>query len=230
MIRIINTHYAATIGVPLSAISAFCVVILLHVMRRQRGCILAKQSVLLWHDLAPMLAHQIETARCHLHPLTVSEADALHALWTHPRVRRYLWDDVVIPKAETVRLLRQSTRLFDTDGFGLWGVRFHDDATLIGFAGYWYFRDPPERELLIGIAPAHWGRGLATEIGAALIRFAFEALGFRAVHASTDTPHAASVRVMEKLGMAFDRRAVLDGLDTVFYTLSRRQWRAAHPH
>jgi len=32
--QIINTHYAATIGVPLSAISAFCVVALLHVISK----------------------------------------------------------------------------------------------------------------------------------------------------------------------------------------------------
>lgn len=34
LIRVIENHYAATIGVPLSAISAFCVVFLLRVVNR----------------------------------------------------------------------------------------------------------------------------------------------------------------------------------------------------
>jgi len=34
----------------------------------------------------------------------------------------------------------------------------------------------------------------------------------------------ASVKVLEKLGMSFQRRAVIDGLDTVFYSLQRDKW------
>lgn len=143
-------------------------------------------------------------------------------------MRRYLWDDLVIPKATTVQLLQQNSQLFDEHGFGLWGVRLLDDPALIGFAGYWHFRDPPDRELLIGIVPEHWGQGVATEVGATLIRYAFEERGFSVVQASTDVPNRASVHVMEKLGMTLDRRAVVAGLDTLFYTLSRARWHAAH--
>lgn len=174
-----------------------------------------------------MTAYQIETDRVLLHPLSAADAAALHRLWTRPHVRRYLWDDVVTPETETTRILQQSTRLFVERGFGLWGVRRRGQRALVGFAGYWYFRDPPERELLIGIAPEHWGKGLAPEVGTALIRFAFEELAFTAVRASTDVPNRASVRVMEKLHMTFERRAEISGLDTVFYALPRTQWHAA---
>lgn len=176
--------------------------------------------------------YQIETVRCRLRPLAVTDAAALHALWTRPRVRRFLWDDRVIPDTQTVDMLRTSGRRFETHGFGLWGVvmREHDTsqklAPLAGFAGYWPFWSPPVVELVIGIAPEHWGQGIATEVGTALIRFAFETLGMPAVHASTDAPHRASVRVMEKLNMTFDRRAEVDGLDTLFYTLPRNRWQA----
>jgi RimJ/RimL family protein N-acetyltransferase len=39
------------------------------------------------------------------------------------------------------------------------------------------------------------------------------------VRASTDIGHTASVRVLEKLGARFDRRAKLGDLDTLFYEL-----------
>lgn len=176
--------------------------------------------------------YQIETDRCRLRPLGVADAPTLHALWARPRVRRFLWDDRIIPETQTVDMLRTSGRLFETRGFGLWGVTLWKRGTrqkrapLAGFAGYWPFWTPPVDELVIGIAPEHWGQGIATEAGAALIRFAFETLGMSAVHASTDAPHRASVRVMEKLNMAFDRRAEVDGLDTLFYTLPCARW---HP-
>jgi ribosomal-protein-alanine N-acetyltransferase len=176
--------------------------------------------------------YQIETDRCRLHPLAVADAAPLHALWTRPRVRRFLWDDQIIPEAQTVDMLRTSGRLFEARGFGIWGVTTREHGTrqehtpLAGFAGYWPFWTPPIDELVMGIAPEHWGRGIATEVGAALIRFAFETVGMSAVHASTDAPHRASVRVMEKLNMAFARRATVDGLDTLFYTLPLARWQA----
>lgn len=174
--------------------------------------------------------YQIETDRCRLHPLTVADAAPLHALWTRPRVRRFLWDDQIIPEAQTTDMLQTSVRMFAAHGFGLWGTTMQEDNTLAGFAGYWPFWTPPIDELVIGIAPEHWGQGIATEVGTALIRFAFETLGMPAVHASTDAPNRAAVRAMEKLNMAFARRATVDGLDTLFYTLPRTRWQADDAH
>jgi RimJ/RimL family protein N-acetyltransferase len=37
------------------------------------------------------------------------------------------------------------------------------------------------------------------------------------IRASTDAANVASIRVLEKLGGAFDRRDIVGGLETVFY-------------
>jgi Acetyltransferase (GNAT) domain len=47
-----------------------------------------------------------------------------------------------------------------------------------------------------------------------MIRYGFETLNFPAVQASTDAANAASIRVLEKLGMSLRQLAVVDGLDT----------------
>jgi RimJ/RimL family protein N-acetyltransferase len=54
-----------------------------------------------------------------------------------------------------------------------------------------------------------------------LVRYGFEELGFSEVWASTDAPNAASARVLEKAGLRFERRAVVNGLATLFYCLPR---------
>jgi ribosomal-protein-alanine N-acetyltransferase len=74
--------------------------------------------------------------------------------------------------------------------------------------------------LLYGLWPAWWGTGLATETGQAVLRYAF-GLGHESVEAATDPPNVASIRVMERLGMSFHKRDKLNGLDTVFYRLTR---------
>lgn len=53
-----------------------------------------------------------------------------------------------------------------------------------------------------------------------MIRYGFEVLGFDQIIVSTDAANVASLRVIDKLGMQFQRRAAVDGLDTLFYSLT----------
>lgn len=166
----------------------------------------------------------IRTKRLLLAPLTAADASVMHAIWTSAGVRRFLFDDEILSFDRACELIRESERLWHEERCGLWGVRVADEGALIGFAGFWYFRDPPERELLYGIAEEQWGRGLATEAARAILDYGFESLGFAECMGSTDWENIASRRVMEKLGMRFDRRVVVEGLDTAFYRLTRHQW------
>ena len=172
-----------------------------------------------------MRPHEIETVSLRLRPLANADVDELHALWSSPEVRRYLWDNEVIARQRTASLLGESLRLFATHGYGLWGARLHGREELVGFGGFWYFHTQPKLELLYGIAPEHWNRGLATEIAQVLVRYGFEELEFSEVWASTDAPIVASASVLEKAGLRFERRAVVDGLETLFYCLPRLAFR-----
>jgi len=100
-------------------------------------------------------SHEIETARLRLRPLAKADVDELHALWSSPEVRRYLWDDELIARQRIASLVRESLCLFATHGYGLWGARLHKREELVGFGGFWYFHTPPKLELLYGIAPEH---------------------------------------------------------------------------
>jgi RimJ/RimL family protein N-acetyltransferase len=166
-------------------------------------------------------AFELATSRLVLVPLTEADIDALHALWTAPAVRYFLWDDVVIPRERTAAVVAESAELFAARGFGLWGARLRRAAELVGFGGFWAFRDPPVFELLYGVATDRWGVGLATELAGALVRYGREGLGWSELRASTDAPNGASIRVLEKLGFQLEQRAVVSGLDTLFYRLVR---------
>jgi RimJ/RimL family protein N-acetyltransferase len=98
-------------------------------------------------------------------------------------------------------------------------------SPLIGFAGARQWPDGGP-EVMYGLLRAWWGRGLATEAADAVLQHLFETLGYPAVAAATDPPNVASVRVMERLGMTFDWRGEMHGLDTLVYRLSRERWRS----
>ena len=166
----------------------------------------------------------IETERLTLHPATFDDVDGLHALWVDPDVRRYLWDDTVIPRELAASVIDASMATFAESGFGQFVLREHSsprDAPIIGFAGLRTFGAASEKELMYGLWPARWGTGLATEAARAVLRHAFESTAERVLWAGADPPNSASFRVMERLGMAYARRVVEHGQVAIYYSITR---------
>jgi ribosomal-protein-alanine N-acetyltransferase len=168
---------------------------------------------------------EIRTARLRMRPWTLGDVDELHRLWTDPDVRRYLWDDEVISRERAVAEIERSIEDFRRDGFGEWVVISKPERLVIGFCGYRRLDDPPGVELMYGLAPSHWHRGLATEAARAVLRWGFEAHGFERVYAGADPPNAASLRVMKRLGMTFEARRFIQGQEAVYYGISRDAFR-----
>ncbi len=160
----------------------------------------------------------LETERLELRPLVAADADELRSVFNRAEVRRFLWDGRTLSSEDVTGLLERNEALFAEERTGLWGLRIRGEPPkLQGFAGMWYFHDPPELELLYGLSGEVWGLGLATEAAAAVVWYAAEHLGHARVVASADAPNVASHRVMERLGMTFVRRALDEGRDTVWY-------------
>lgn len=140
------------------------------------------------------------TARLRVRPATADDVDALHALWTAPAVRRFLWDDVAISRARAAAVVADGTAAA-AQGLGLWVAEALDDGLLVGFVALLPLDDGPGAELLYGLAPAAWGHGFATEAAAAVLAWGLGPRGLARVVARADAPNDASLRVMARLGM-----------------------------
>ncbi len=184
--------------------------------------------------------YELDTERLRLTPFNMKHLSALHALWTDPDVRRYLWDGEVISRERAAGVINDSERNFSERGYGFWVMQLRageqadaethpgtEPGEVVGFCGYRRFEDGGEPELLYGILPRFWGKGLVTEACHAVIRDGFERNGFARIIAATDTPNQSSVKVMQRLGMVFLRRGEFHGLDTVFFELTPEDY-AAH--
>jgi [ribosomal protein S5]-alanine N-acetyltransferase len=145
---------------------------------------------------------ELSSARLTLRPARPDELSAVHRLWTEPSVRRFLFDDRALSEDEVRGFLARSGESFRTRGYGLWLGFEPGDPAIATFAAL----VPPEAadappSLIYGVRPAGVGRGLATETAGVVLAHAFGALALPRVHADVDAPNAASVRVLEKLGM-----------------------------
>ena len=159
---------------------------------------------------------QLESDRLSLQPFAPADRHELVALFNHPGVRRYLLDDELVSIESVDEMIQKSLQLFTSAGCGLWAARRKGVADIIGFAGFGYLYEPPER-----LHPANWGQGLATEAARAAVAYAFNDLGFNQIIASADPPNTTSIAVMQRLSMSFDRRVIKSGRDTIYYGLAR---------
>ncbi len=107
-------------------------------------------------------------------------------------------------------------------------VTLKEGGQLIGSCG---IRRKPgndwEADIGFELAPAHWGRGLATEAALALVEFGFGELGLHRISSWCVADNTASARVLEKAGMTLEGRLVENEYfkgrrrDTLLYGLVR---------
>jgi RimJ/RimL family protein N-acetyltransferase len=122
-----------------------------------------------------------------------------------------------LPRAESDDLVDRVEAHHDAHGFGLWAVEAPEG--LVGLAGLQVPPDgvPAGAPVEVGwrLARAAWGRGYATEAGAACLAHAFDVLGVDAVASFTARTNLRSQAVMRRLALPrvgeFDHPALPDG-------------------
>lgn len=165
---------------------------------------------------------RIHSERLTLSPVSEGDAEWLLGVFRDPAVRRYLLDDALVSLEWVRSEIASSAEGFARLGAGLWAVRFPDATAIIGFVGFREFLNPPRLQLLYGLLPEYWGRGLATEAASRVCDYAFVELGFDRVEAAMDSPNRASIAVAGRLGMS--PLGMSNQADTVFYTIDRETW------
>jgi ribosomal-protein-alanine N-acetyltransferase len=103
------------------------------------------------------------------------------------------------------------------------------DRTVIGTVNFDV--DVADRRAMLGygIGRAWWGRGLTTEAAASAMAWLVKAFDVARVWAATDARNARSIRVMEKLGLAFESRRVADQPDRAGERIEEVVWGVSLP-
>jgi RimJ/RimL family protein N-acetyltransferase len=147
----------------------------------------------------------LETARLRLRSFERADVDALHAHWTDPDVRRYLWDGIAIPRQQAADVVEASIASFAGGGLGFWVLLVKDGGAFVGFTGFRAIEAGPDIELFYALDPPHWRRGFATEAARRVLRYAFDEAGLARIVIRTDSPNTASIEVMRRLGARYVR-------------------------
>lgn len=112
---------------------------------------------------------------------------------------------------------------FAERGFCFWRLLTKEGGSdgpaeeMIGFCGLQPLPATDEIEIGWWLAPEWWNKGLATESAREAMRDAFQRFGLERIVAVAIPENRASIHVMEKLGMRFERETTHRGFPVVLY-------------
>jgi RimJ/RimL family protein N-acetyltransferase len=141
----------------------------------------------------------LETERLRLRRPREADRDVVARWNADPDLTRHLAG--VQTRAQSDASFDRWQQHWDEHGFGLLVVEWRETGEPIGRTGPQYHRAwPADPEVGWALDPAWWGRGLATEAGAASVAWVFGELDFPRVVSITTEANTGSRRVMAKLG------------------------------
>ncbi len=174
--------------------------------------------------MAPATPWLIETQRLGLRELRVEDAAFFNELLNDEAFLRNIGDRGVRSDAAARRYLTDGPiASYRNHGFGLWLVQLKESGADLGICGLVRRAGLDDVDVGFAFLPQHRARGYARESAAAVLRHARESLALQRVVAIADQGNEASARVLESIGMAFERMVQLSP-DTKWLRLFAVEW------
>jgi ribosomal-protein-alanine N-acetyltransferase len=167
-----------------------------------------------------MTIPSFETERLRLRPFCNEDAVALHRIVSAEGMLKYFPGPPIPSLEKSERLVRHQIEQWTTVGYAWWAVELKATGQLVGWNGLQFLPDTNETEIGFLTDKALWGQGLTTEGGRIGLQYGFRELGMSEIIAVAHPDNGASRRVIEKLGMQFDRVTEYFGMQLARYTLS----------
>ncbi|MEH1793515.1 GNAT family N-acetyltransferase [Nostoc sp.] len=164
---------------------------------------------------------EIETARLRLRDFNLNDFDYLFRIYSDAEVMKYL---SLRTREQTQVSLSKHIQQWQLHNFGMWAVIHKETDEMIGRCGLGFLENTPEVELGYVFDKSYWNMGIATEASVATLKFGFWEAKLNQIVAIADPENIASVRVIQKLGMKYEKNAYHYGHNVVYYALTHTEW------
>lgn len=148
----------------------------------------------------------IETKRLILRYQTIEDAPFLLELWNDPSWIENIGDRGVrtVEEART-NIANGVVNTYEKWGFGFYLTELKDGGFPLGICGFAkrdFLEDP---DVGFAFLPRYWGKGYAYEAATAVMEYGKSILGFSRIVAITSEDNEASGKLLEKLGLQFEK-------------------------
>lgn len=165
----------------------------------------------------------LETERLILRPLIKSDAEEIFAMRSDADVMRFI-RETQKSRIESVDWINLVSSRWTSERTGFCAMIEKRGGAFLGWCGVWRLAETDETEIGYAVAKNFWGKGFASEAARRFLEYAFTELDADKVVAVARPENAASVRVMEKIGMSFVKNGKFYNQILTQYAITRRRF------
>lgn len=164
-----------------------------------------------------------ETERLILREFDISDAQTFYELNLDDEVMRYTADKVFATVDESAELIRNYSE-YKKNGYGRWTVVLKETNEVLGWCGLKYIESVQEVDLGYRLHKKYWNNGFATEASKASLTIGFEQYGLDLIVGRTMKENAASIKVLEKVGMTYWKDFDFEEHPGVYYRIYKKDY------
>jgi RimJ/RimL family protein N-acetyltransferase len=148
----------------------------------------------------------VETQRLLIRELTIDDAEFIFRLVNEPSFLENIGDKGVRNLEDARQFILNGPWASHRErGYGQFLVELKEGGDPIGVCGLLYRESLNLSDVGGAFLPQYWGRGFAPEAARAVIEYGRSTLGIGSIVALTKKDNLPSIRVLEKLGMSFEK-------------------------
>ena len=156
----------------------------------------------------------LETARLTFREATTEDGDFVLELLNEPSYIRHVADRGLRTREDAARYIEEKfLPSYAQHGFGFYVVELKSNGEAIGICGLAKRETMEDVDVGYSFLERFWGNGYAVEAASAVMNYARGVLGLRRVVGVTAPENASSIKVLEKIGLRFEKMIHLPGFE-----------------
>jgi RimJ/RimL family protein N-acetyltransferase len=156
----------------------------------------------------------LETERLILRQLTTEDAEFIFELLNDPSFIRNIGDRNIRTLDDACAyILNGPVKSYQKNGFGLYLIALKGTGESIGMCGLIRRENLDDVDIGYALLAKFWFRGYAAEAARATKDYAKDVIGLKRIVAIVDPANEASIRVLEKIGLHYEKMVQLSADD-----------------
>lgn len=157
----------------------------------------------------------LETERLTLRKITLDDAAFMLDLLNQPSFIQFIGDRGVRTLDDARRIIEDRyLTAYERLGFGIYLTLLRGTSIPIGICGLVKRDGLDDMDIGYAFLPQYWSKGYASEAASAVLTYARSTLGMKRILGITIPGNTSSIRVLEKIGLKFERMIRLPGEET----------------
>ncbi len=166
----------------------------------------------------------VESEHLSFRKFTLEDLPELIEHRSDPEVNKFLGGTKLQNPDALAKRIRFYMSCYESHGFGMCAMIWKPTGEMIGSAGLQPLDGTDEIEVGYSLTTEFWGRGIGTEAARAWLDHGFQSHGLDRIVAVAHTENWASRKIMEKLGMHYDKTEFHYDAECAFYSISKDEF------